>query len=160
MSDLKSILTDLSNELQGSLLEDTFEVRGRKFTMKLLNAEENMWRNARVDISSQYSALSSWKLPTLAISIRAIEGKPIEEAYKDKWDELDESTKSMLETANKFAKKYFTADFLMQELSQFPNDFIEELTACWEKLSGRSREAQDALKKSSGENSVKGKKKS
>lgn len=160
MSDLKSILTDLSSELQGTLLEETFTVRGRKFTLRLLNAEENMWRNARIDISSQFSALSSWKLPTLAIGLRAIGGIPVEEGWGEDWLNVDADSRQVLESANKFARKYFTADYLMQFLSQLPNDFIEELVECWENLSARSKEAQDALKKSSGENSVKGKKKS
>lgn len=151
MTNPKQSLIDLEKELQGTLLRDTFTVAGRQWEMRLLNAEETMWRDARIDMSSQFAALSSWKLPTLAIGIKSINGIPVEKYFENDWAKLDDDAKDVLQNANSLAKKYFVADHLMQYLSQLPQDFIKDLTAKWEELRERSSESQDTLKKSSGE---------
>lgn len=151
---LKSVLTDIARELDGESVDGVFEVNGHKFLMKLLNEEESNWRNAHVITVNRLSAVSSFRLPTLAICIRGIDGIDIIDFFDEKWKELKKEEKEMFGGEdNKFARKYFAAEQLMSWLSQLNPDSVGKLFDEYQKLQERRNKVQANLKKSSGENS-------
>ena len=155
---LKSVLNDLVTELDGSVLSETFDVNGRKWALKLLNEEETNWRNAHVIMANTLSAMSSFKLPTLAMSIQRVENSgsmvSIREIFQEEWDDLPKEDRERYEGLNNaYSQKYFAAEKFMEFLSQRFPDALDPLYEKYEFLRKRRDEAQAALKKSSGEGS-------
>lgn len=155
---VKDILNDIGRELDGDNLEGELSVRDMKFKARLLTEEESNWRYAHVDPSNTVSAVSSYKLPTLAIGIREVYHKDLGgwvsvfEFFDEDWQKLPELTRTSLLEMNKFSKKYFVAEHFMEWLSQ-RREMVGELYNQWEQLEQRRKESQEALKKSSGEDS-------
>ena len=151
----KMLLMDLAKELDGETLEHECIVHNRKWTMRLLNEEESNWRNGFVNMGTKLSAITSWRLPTLAIGIRAIDDVPVYQFFQEEWN-LGKDSRDALELVEgrgRFSQKYFTAEHLMEFLSgRFP-EILEPLWVEWQKLEERREEAQASAKKSSGENS-------
>lgn len=164
MSDPKSvkdILYDIGKELDGDTLEGELSAEGLRFKVRLLNEEESNWRFGRVDPSNTMSAINSYKLPTLAIGIREIHHDKLDrwvsvyEFFDEDWEKLPAETRDALMSMNKYSKKYFIAEHLLEWLSQRNPSIIKKLYDQWVDLEKRREEAQEALKKSSGEGSKK-----
>jgi hypothetical protein len=156
----KKLLMDLQQELDGETLEHVCLVHGFQWKMRLLNEEESNWRNGYVNTGTKLSAVTSWRLPTLAIGIRAIGPKdgellPTSAFFQDEWRATAETRAAaeMIEGQGAFSQKYFTAEYLMEWLAgRFP-EALEPLYAEWQKLEKRREDAQASVKKSSGESS-------
>ena len=155
MTDIKQLFNDIAREMNGKCVEDTFTIKGHAYKMRLLNGEEANWRNMFIIVRSQISALSSLKLPTLAMGIREVDGKPVTEAFKEDWDSLSATERMEYERANKYAKKYFIAERFMEFLAKWPDYELDELWKHWAILEDRREDVQVELKKSSGEGSEK-----
>jgi len=151
----KMILMDLARELDGETLEHECVVHGHKWTMQALNEEESNWRNGFVNMGTRLSSITSWRLPTLAIGIRAVDDVPVYQFFQDEWSANAETRQAMelMDGRGQFSQKYFAAEHLMEFLSgRFP-DALEPLWDEWQALEARREDAQAASKKSSGENS-------
>lgn len=149
------LLIDLARELDGDTLESTFKLYDFEWTISLLTEDEQNWRNGYVNTGSQISTISSWRLPTLSIGIRAINGVPVFAFFRDEWEATDEGRQmvNILEGKGRFSQKYFAAEHLMEFLAaRFP-DKLDPLWEKWMELETRREDAQDAAKKSSGESS-------
>lgn len=155
MQNPKMILMDLAKELDGETLEHSCMVHNHKWTMQLLNEEESNWRNGFVNMGTKLSAITSWRLPTLAIGIRAIDDIPVYQFFQDEWNAVAETRQALelMDERGKFSQKYFSAEYLMEFLSSRFPEALEPLWEEWQKLEGRREDAQSASKKSSGENS-------
>lgn len=153
----KRVLDDLARELDGSCLEDTFVWRNRKFRMRLLNEEESNWRNGFVNMGTNLSTLTSWRLPTLAIGIREIDDVPVFEFFRPQWEAAEKGREvlRLIEGRGVFSMKYFSAEHLMQWLGQRPPELVEDLWKFWKSLEDRREAAQGNIKKFSGVDSEK-----
>lgn len=159
---VKDILNDIGRELDGDTLEGELVSSGFRFKARLLTEEESNWRFTYVDSTNTVSALNSYKLPTLAIGIREVyhdklgRWVSVYEFFDEDWQKLPKELRDSLMSGNKYSKKYFIAENFMEWLSQRrERELIPELYTQWEKLEERRREAQDELKKLSGEGSEK-----
>jgi len=161
----KQLFQDIAKEMESRCISDTFEVRGHRYEMRLLNGEEAQWRNAHIMLegmslkadgklglsSTNLAALTSIKLPTLAIGIRKMDGESIEAGFEEDWGSLSEKQRLDLFRENKYARKWFVAEQFMQYLANWPDNMLEELWEFWAMLEERRRVAGDELKKFSGE---------
>jgi len=156
----KKMLLDLARELDGETIEDTFLWMGREWTIRLLTEEESNWRNSFINTGSRISTVSSWRLPTLSIGIRAINGIPVFEFFREEWESTEEGRQivQLVDGRGRYNQKYFAAEYLMQYLAERPPERLEEMWGFWESLEQRREDAQDAAKKSSGEGSEEGEK--
>jgi len=148
---LKQSLLDFQSEMRSQLLEDTFTVHDKRWTMKLLTEEEQTWGTGMMNTTNVVSIGLSGRLATLAIGIRAIDDKPVYEYFAEDWDDLGAAAKDALENMNKFAMKYFVAEHLYMFLAAMPPEVTTDLYKSWEKLIERRAKAQETSKKSSGE---------
>jgi hypothetical protein len=146
------ILLDLAKELDGETVESTVELFNHTWSLSLLNEEESNWRNGYINTGSKLSTISSFRLPTLAIAIRSIDGFPIYEFFAEEWAATEHmrNVKALIDGKGRYTQKYFAAEHLMGWLSSRFADALEPLHAAYEILEKRRMEAQDALKKSSG----------
>ena len=149
-----NILMDLDKELKGLLLEDTFEVLGHKYTLRLLSESETIWTFEFLNPSSTLSIAVASRLANLAIGLRAIDGYPVDEVFKDTFDFYSEDKKDSLLKAYEESQKVY-ATLVMDWLKQKPSEFVTELHECWQELQTRRYEAQEEVKNSLGEDSVK-----
>jgi len=150
------VLTDLAEELDGKELQDIFIKDQHKFLIRLLTEEELNWSIRFIDPSNVATATRTLRLPTLAMSIREIDGSSVEnKLFDQKWLDLDEDSRRSYESKNKYAKKYFAAEHLMEWLAERPPTFVQELEDFYNALSSRRDAAQVAAKNSSGEGSEK-----
>ena len=153
VSKLKQSLLDFQSEMKGSLLEDTFTVQGKTWTMRLLNEEEQTWSTSMMNTTNVVTTAVSSRLATLAIGIREIDGVPVYEHFAGDWDNMPEATRTALEDMNKYALKYFVAEHLHSIMAPLPPETITSLWEGWSELIKRREGAQDMSKKSSGETS-------
>jgi hypothetical protein len=151
----KQILDDIGKELDiTGGISDVFNVLNHNWEMALLNEEESNWRMAHVVVSTKLSAVASFRLPTLAIGIRKIDGISIADFFEDDWQVLSEAARQEMLLSNPFTRKYFCAEHLMNFLSQRFPEGVAELWEKWQELEDRRKEAISSLKKSSGESSA------
>lgn len=155
ISNPKQLLNDLARELDGETLEDIFELAGKKWTIRLLNEEESNWRNGFVNTGSKLAALTSWRLPTLAIGIRAIDGVPIYQFFQEEWNATAEGREALalIDGGGRFSQKYHAAEHFMEWLAERFPEKMEDFWEYWQKLENRRTESQESVKKSSGESS-------
>lgn len=150
---LKQSLLDFQSEMKSKLLEDTFTVHGKKWKMKMLNEEEQMWSTSMMNTTTVITTALSGRLANLAIGIREIDDTPVYEYFTDDWDSLGEGEQTALLNMNRFALKYFVAEHLHSILAEMPPDVVTDLWDGWNKLVERREAAQATAKKSSGETS-------
>lgn len=153
--DPKRLLMDLAKELDGDSLESTFELFDRTWSIRLLTEDESNWRNGYVNTGTKLSTITSYRLPTLAIGIRAIDGIPVYAFFQDEWTATEDGRAAfeLIEGKGRFSQKYFAAEHLMEFLADRFPEKMEELWEEWAKLETRREEAQASVKKSSGEGS-------
>ena len=150
MSNPKQILLDLTQELQSEFLSDTFEVRGRKWEMKLLNEEQTSWSFGLIKANNQIELALSSRLATMAIGIRSINSVSIEDMFKDDYANQDEMQSELYKD---LPYSLALAQMFYNYLKEAPPSFIGELHEKWTELEMRRAEAQKELKNSSRESS-------
>ena len=156
--DPKNILLDLQTELSGELLSETFEVRNRKFEMRLLNEEENSWAFGFMNTRSEMSLAMSARIATLTVGIKSIDGVSIEALFLEVLTELHESDKDEydeLMKKNPDSTKFACFEMFMKFLMEMPPSFVNDLNRKWQELEKRRDEASEQVKNSSGEASEK-----
>jgi hypothetical protein len=154
-----SLLDDLAKELDEGFIEDTFEVHGIFWKMRLLQDHESNWANGYQRTNSAMAMLSSRRAPTLAIGIREIgkknEMKQVRQFFIDEWvktrGEMDEATRQILDNTNDYVQQYFFAEQLFQWLSKRPSEFVQALWVKWQLLEERRTKAEEVMGKSSTE---------
>lgn len=148
--DPKLILLDLQKELSGELLEETFDLRGKKFTLRLLTESETGWVYSFVNVGSlgQAATLLGARLAMLAVGLRAIDGYTVEELLEGVWDGMGEEKRRECLANNHHQKKFALASIFMEQLSEYPPAFISELQEKWQRLEARRNEAQGEIKNS------------
>lgn len=166
---IKQLFSDIAKEMESKCISDTFLINGHNYEMRLLNGEEAQWRNAHIMLegmsikadgklgltSTNLAALTSIKLPTLAMGIRKIDGVTVEDAYAEDWGLLQEEARISLLRDNKYARKWFVAEHFMEYLANWPDTVLEDLWRNWAELERRRDAAGEAVKKFSGESSEK-----
>ncbi len=148
MSDLRKKLTDFQNEMKGLLLEDTFEVRGKMWKMKLPNEEEQTWVVSMLNMTTAMATYMSTRLAAISIGIREIDGVDVYNYFLEDWEGLSLEERSSLESMNQYARKYFVAEHMHAFLAEFGTEFINELWEKYQELEKRREGAQEIGKKS------------
>jgi hypothetical protein len=147
----KQVLLDIKKELEGYCIEDTFEVHGHSFKMRLLDESENRWVLGFVpNLDFQnIKTLMSIRVPMLAAGVREIDGNSVSTMFDEDWDKLSEDEKeSLFREHGSDSKLIFVKNSLRDLLDKFPPEWNSELYAKWTELEARRRSAQDLLKNS------------
>jgi len=126
------ILKDLGELFLKGFVEDEVEISGFKFKLRTLDEQESIWRDKYTDLSMNTSFLSSRRVPTLAISIREINGKKV----KDIVDISEEEKKKYEDKEDNY--KYLVAEKVKDFLLEAPPSFIDKLWSKYQELESRS----------------------
>lgn len=142
------VLQDISNQMKGVSMSDTFEVLGHKFYMTTLNADEEVWADGFTNLQTQMSAITSIRVPKLAASIKAIDDVSVEELFDFSEDttEFDKEYHS----ESQYRKRYWVMQQMLLWLGDQPNDLVIELWRNYTNgLIKRKNDAFEELKNSS-----------
>ena len=145
-----NLLMDLTKELQGLLIEDTFEVLGHKYTMRLLTEEETIWTYSFLNPKSTVSIAVASRLASLSIGLRAIDGIPIEECFTPIWEALSDPEQGEMLKEYKSSQMVY-AKLVMDWLGEQANEFMNKMHSSWQSLEKRREDSQDQVKNLSGE---------
>ena len=159
MSSDFDILSNLQKELAGDFLQEEVEVRGHKYLMRLLTEQENSWTFKFFKAGNELSLAVAVRSAQLAVGIRAIDGIPLKDCVKGKFEALTEPERTSLLARNENSEHLAAAELFVEFLVAQPPDFVGELHDAWSTLQRKHEDSQAALKKSSGEDSEKGEKK-
>jgi len=153
MSTDLDILSNLQKELSGDFLQETVEVRGRKFTMRLLSEKENGWTFRFFKAGNELSLAITVRSAQLAMGIRAIDGVSLIDCTKAQLNALTIIERNTLFEKNDGNPDFVASELFMKFLLDMPPEYVGELHEHWTQLQMKQQEAQEALKKSSGEGS-------
>lgn len=173
MSKAKQILLDLNQELQGQLLCETYEIKGRTYEMKLLTDSEAAWSYNIINSKNTVTLTLTARVATLAVGIRSINGCSIEELFQEQFDEIlskrtkyydnfEDLTKDEKEELNNFLSayegfegKYLLCKLFYEWLGAQPSTYLNDLHTKWTELQKRQNDMQASAKKSLAESSEK-----
>lgn len=134
--DRHKILQDLSAELTVGFLEDTFEFSGKQWTMRTLNDAEEVWSDKFIAGGSLVATMSSRRAIKIAVSIRNVDGIPIEQLFFFEKTEAGKSEQDFVE-ANPMRLRFWYAEKMYEFLSEQPTQFIADLYIKYVELSNR-----------------------
>jgi hypothetical protein len=77
-----NILNSLKQAIIVQKITADVDVAGHKWSFKSLNEGESVWRDRFINLDSNASFFTSERIATLAISIYAINGVPVEEVFQ------------------------------------------------------------------------------
>lgn len=158
---MHKILQDLKNDLSQGYIEDTSKIMHRDWTLRTLNEGEEIWRDGYSQFGMSSAALSTKRLATLAIAIKAIDGVPVEELFPvspqpegeaASESEIEKRILDSLVRTDVGVTKFRAAEgmrvFLSEECTQ--PELLIELYRFYLSLEKRRQEVLGELKKSSG----------
>lgn len=154
MSKLPKLLEDLASEIDQGFIEDTFEVLGKKYKLRLLSDGEANWKNRFIDgFASGMAILSQRKSATLAVAIREIEGQNVIAIFTPAAPAADEKAENKKEydewsKATELERQFIVARKMYDYLSKRPSDFTTELYNKFDELEARRKEVVKNIKNS------------
>lgn len=135
------VLKDFFAEVKVGFLEETFELRGHKWTMRTPTPDEEAWADRFVQTDSTMSFMSTQRITRLAVVIKAIDGTLLDALF-DYPDDMTAADKKVLEEPDR--KRYWLYAQLMASLStDIPPQVLREL---WEKYETLTKRQDEALK--------------
>lgn len=151
---LPKILADLAAEVDQGFLEETYEVKGHKYLLRLLSDGETNWKNRYIDgLASPLSMMSQRKSATLAVALRAIDGTDVISMYAPPAITADSTDVEKAESErwgrlNSLDKQFEVARKLYEYIARRPAEFSTGLYAKFQELEERRDEVISNLKKS------------
>lgn len=130
----------LASLIAGDLPEETVEVLGHTYVLKLLKPEGEDWASAHTEGSGLTAALMNIRKPTLAASLQSVDGIPVETLFQP-GDEMDAKLKEALMNDAKFIRSWRREqifEFLREDADNF---LVDELYNVYSKMSRKHREA-------------------
>ena len=133
-------LKDFFAEVNVGFLEDVFELRGHKWTMRTPTPDEESWSDRYTQADTAMSFISSQRLARLSVAIKAIDNTPLENMYEYN-DDMPAEDKKLL-AAEPERKRYWTYAQLMASLAaDIPPPVVRELWTKYELLLKRQEAA-------------------
>lgn len=135
-------LKDFFAEVSVGFLEDTFELRGHKWTVRTPTPDEEAWADKYVQADTAMSFVSTQRLARLAVSIKSIDGNLLESMY-DYPEDISSDDRKLLTQPER--KRYWVyAQFMASLSADVPPPVIREL---WDKYEVLMKRQDEALKK-------------
>jgi len=125
----RDILERIRDEfIKGEYVRE-FKVGGHSYTLRLLSAEDEVWRDKHVPVGMNVAVLTARKLATLAVSLVAIDGERVETIFGDeKKSSSDVDEKAIMnEILGSADRKYEIAELVYRFLGELPGAVIDVL---------------------------------
>lgn len=138
-----ALLSEISGALNGRVSDETFEVLGHKYTLRLGKPEAEDWIAANTDGTSMVAMMNVRK-PTLAATLVSIDDVLMEQLFQP-GDDVDASTKEYLISNTKELRTWRRGqilDWLREEVDTY---VIDTLYAHYTGMSKKHKEAMQEL---------------
>lgn len=135
-----SILDSLKQELVKGYREVEVTVLNKKFKLRTLNEDEEVWVDGHVRALTPMAMISSRKAPKLAAAIREIDGMPVDRLF-DYPDTMDKAKREEFDK-NEILRRWWVRDQMLLFLAEDGvRPFVNELVEALEKLEDERNEA-------------------
>lgn len=136
----RDILERIKEEFAGKDFVKEHKIGGHSYTLKLLNAGEEEWRDRHVPASMSLATLTARKIATVAASIVAIDGVSVKDIFGSDSDSGGESVISVM--TDLYKSEYYVQEKVLEFLKGLPGKFIDEL---FDKYLELEKERQEGL---------------
>jgi hypothetical protein len=125
----RDILERIRDEFNKGVYIKEFKVGGHRYTLRLLTAEDEIWRDKHVPVGAYVAVLTARKLATLAIALVAIDGESIEVIFGDNEENKKVGEEEMIRdmVMGDVEKKYEIAELVYKFLGELPGYVINTL---------------------------------
>lgn len=140
----RDILEKLRKEFLGEEYREEVMVGENSFTLKVLNAGEEAWRDGYMDVVPKIGVVSVSKIVTLAVAIVAINGISVEEIFGDDEGKEENVAGDVLSSGKKdiFKERRFSiAEKMIEFLKEWPQEIIDVLAEKYNSMVVKRREA-------------------
>lgn len=142
-----TLLTDITTQMKGSQIEDTFEVCGRKYTLETLSQPDETWADGYVDGVNFYQTGKARRIPYLTAALRAIDEIPIADLFPLPKDAPEDMRKAVVEDPSLLLA--WRRDQLFKRLSADPPllspPVISQLWVHYQELDNRRAEVLENI---------------
>jgi hypothetical protein len=138
------LLAELTNAVSGRLPEETIEVLGHAYTIKLAKPEADDWVAGQTEGSTISAALLNARKPTLAVTLVAIDQIPVEQLFQP-GDDLDPEVKELLHRDAKRMRDWRRGEILEWLREEVDPFVIDTLYNAVTKLSTKHKEAMKEI---------------
>ena len=137
-------IQDLTRQLHGTNIRETIKVFGTEYTLETIEADAETWATNHIAGSTPLQIGRNQMAPYVAASLRAIDGRSIEDEFSVPEEELDDESKKLLENKTIFGEWLRTQvlEWLLEDGNQ---DLVQELWRFYAVLRERQREALESL---------------
>jgi hypothetical protein len=137
-------IRDLTRQLKGTNIRDTVKVFGTDYTLETIEADAETWATNHIAGSTPLQIGRNQMAPYVAASLRAIDGRSIEEEFAIPEDELTDDAKKLLENKTIYHEWLRTQvlEWLLEDGNQ---DLVQDLWRFYAGLRERQREALESL---------------
>ena len=142
------LLQDLSQELTRGFIEQSYDVWGRKWTLRTLNDGEESWSDKFVVVGSTTAMLSSRRAAKLAASIQAINDVPLDQLFVLPEDTEDERMIRSFIVSDPVRRRFWLAEKMYEFLEEQPDELVKDLYAKYGELLDQRKKVLDDLKNS------------
>jgi hypothetical protein len=124
----RDILERIRDEFVRGEYVKEFKVGNHSYTLRLLNAEDEIWRDRHVPVGANIAVLTARKLATLAVALVAIDGEKIESIFGENESSREGIEKSVMnEMFGISDKRYEIAELVYKFLGELPGEVISVL---------------------------------
>jgi len=141
---LHPILAELRSALQGDVPKETVKIGKFEFLLEVPSPEGEEWANSRTTGESFAAALLSIKTPSVATSIRAINGVPTEQLFEVP-DDIDKNLREVLMTSPREMRLWRWEQIRLWLTEDCSSAMLDELYRSLSTLQKRQREVLKQL---------------
>lgn len=138
------LLQELRSALNGDIPKETVKVGKFEFLMEASTPEGEEWANARTSGETLAAALLSTKIPSVSVSLRAINSVPVEQLFEVP-DDLDKNVREVIMTSPREMRLWRWGQIYDWLLTEASMAIIDELYKTYNALQKRQRDALKEL---------------
>jgi hypothetical protein len=140
----RDILERIRDEFVRGEYVKEFKVGSHSYTLRLLNAEDEIWRDRHVPVGANIAVLTARKLATLAVALVAIDGEKVETIFGENKSGRENIERNVInEMFGVSDEKYEVAELVYKFLGELPGEVINVL---YDKYVEMENERATALK--------------
>ena len=134
------ILQDFFDDVKVGFIEDTFELRGKTWTIRTPTPDEESWADRYVQADTALAFVSTQRISRLAVAIKSINGVSIDGLYSYP-DDMPTETRKLMDS-DPDRKRYWLYGQLMASLaSDVPPPVVKQLWDRYDALIDRQTKA-------------------
>ena len=139
------LLKQLTGELRGCAMSETFDVAGHKYTLRSLSPLEESWADGHVDGQNLYQAGRNRRAPYVAAALEAIDGVNVRELFALPETGIEPAVREVYLNNDMFLTDWRRGQVLRFVAEDLQPEVLMQLWNSYLELAGRREEALEKL---------------